>query len=219
MKLNGDFMKPFSSFYAPKAMEPPLTDKQVEKLEAKIIKEVEIAVKQVRSSKNLNANIKNNHMTRTILGKYIDLLEDEECLRIANVNKTRPLVKKEIMKLVPENYKISILPAFFNHTDGERIGTVIRDTSNTFLVDTPKKVMFSIAVKIYPYNSEVNSVRVVLVKFHQLPEGAAGDGGLGEGVAGSKGSRKARSKKSKSTKSRSRMGDPQDVPPKETPKE
>ena len=58
-----------------------------------------------------------------------------------------------------------MLPAFFNHIDAERIGTVIRDTSQKFLLDTSKKVKFGVAVKIYPYNSEVNSVRIVLVKF------------------------------------------------------
>ena len=85
------------------------------------------------------------------------------------------IVHKELMKLVPENFKISLLPAFFNHIDGDRIGTVIRDTSNDFLINTPKKVMFSIAVKVFAYNSEVNSVRIVLVKLHPF-EGNIGDG-------------------------------------------
>lgn len=44
-KLNGDFMKPFPSFYDPKGMEPPLNQKQCDKLEAKISKEVEYAIK------------------------------------------------------------------------------------------------------------------------------------------------------------------------------
>lgn len=68
---------------------------------------------------------------------------------------------------MPEHFKISMLPCFFNHIDGERIGTVIRDTTTEFLIDTPKKVLFSICVKIFPYNSEINSVRVVLVKLHK----------------------------------------------------
>lgn len=38
-------MRPFLSFYDPKSMEPPLNRKGVEKLEAKIMKECEIAVK------------------------------------------------------------------------------------------------------------------------------------------------------------------------------
>jgi len=46
-----------------------------------------------------------------------------------------------------------MLPAFFNHTDPERIGNVIRDSSRTFLLETPKKVKFAVAVKLYPYNS------------------------------------------------------------------
>jgi len=45
MQLSGDFMKPFLSFYDPKAMEPPLNEKMVNKIEAKIMKEVEIAIK------------------------------------------------------------------------------------------------------------------------------------------------------------------------------
>lgn len=53
-------MKPLSPFYTPKPMLPPLTDKQVDKIEAKLTKEVEIALKQVRSSRNLNCPIKNN---------------------------------------------------------------------------------------------------------------------------------------------------------------
>mmetsp|Transcript_35916 Transcript_35916/g.55150 ORF Transcript_35916/g.55150 Transcript_35916/m.55150 type:complete len:310 (-) Transcript_35916:249-1178(-) len=130
MKLQGDYMKPFTSFYDPKAMTPPITEKMVAKIESKIYKETEIAIKQVRSSRNLNCNIKSNHMTRTIMGKYIDFLEDMECQRILKPNLAKTNVNKELMKLVPENFKISMLPAFFNHTDGERIGTVIRDTSH-----------------------------------------------------------------------------------------
>ena len=82
-------------------------------------------------------------MTKNILKKYLDFLEDCECLRIATPAKTRLNVKKEIMKLVPENFRISMMPIFFNHNDAERIGTVIKDSSRNFLIDTPKKVKFS----------------------------------------------------------------------------
>ena len=190
MKLAGDYMKPFTSFYDAKAMEPPLKDREVLKLESKIYKEVEIAIRQVRSSRNLTANMNNNFMTRTILGQYLDYLEDAACHRILKKGNALTAVNKEIMKLVPENYKISMLPAFFNHIDGERIGTVIRDTSSQFLLDTQKKVKFSVAVKIYAYNSSVNSVRVVLVKFQNF-EGAHQDDGGTEG--GSKKSKKSKS--------------------------
>ena len=169
------------------------------------------------------ANIKNNQMTRAIVRKYLDYLEDLECLRLAKPNSAKALVYEEMMKLVPENYKISLLPAFFNHTDGDRIGTVIRDTSHEFLVETPKKVMFSIGVKIFPYASEINSVRVVLVKFHELA-GAETSEGDGDGRSASRRSRsrKSGSQRSRSNKSRSKSkasgsqkGDvAQDVPPK-----
>ena len=61
-----------------------------------------------------------------------------ECQRLSNPKATRELVNKELRKLVPESYKISMLPAFFNHIDPERIGTVIRDSSRVFLLDAPK---------------------------------------------------------------------------------
>ena len=38
-------MKPFISFYDPKAMGPPTGPKLVQKIENKILKEVEIAIK------------------------------------------------------------------------------------------------------------------------------------------------------------------------------
>ena len=38
-------MEPFTSFYAPKPMEPPLSVGQVKKIEAKIHKEIEISLK------------------------------------------------------------------------------------------------------------------------------------------------------------------------------
>jgi hypothetical protein len=200
MKYMGDFAKSFLPWYDPQAMTPPLTEKQVIKLQAKIYKEVEIAIKQVRSSRNLNANLKNNHMTRTIMAKYMDYLEDKACWRLPNPKKTKISVDKELMKLVPEQFKISMLPAFFNHIDSERIGTVIRDTSGDFLIDTPKKVLFSIAVKIYPYNSEINSVRVVLVKLHPFEGAVNNEDENGSAIKSKSG---GKSNKTKSNKSKS----------------
>ena len=39
----------------------------------------------------------------------------------------RKELNKELLKLVPEKYKITILPTFFNYTDPERIRTIISD--------------------------------------------------------------------------------------------
>lgn len=119
------------------------------------------------------------------------------------------------MKLTPPNYKITILPAFFNHTDGERIATVIRDTSADFLVKTPKQVLFSIGVKIFPYASEINSVRIVLVKFQKLPEGAdEQEGGTGSKKAKSRSGRSKGSRKSARGSQKGATDKPQDEPPK-----
>ena len=92
------------------------------------------------------------------------------------------------------------MPAFFNHTDADRIGTVIRDTAQEFLIDTPKKVMFSIGVKVFSYNSEVNSIRLVLVKLAPY-EGAGNDVGDGKSKSNKSRSKMSKSKDSKSKKS------------------
>ena len=94
-------------------------------------------------------------------------MEDRECCRFRrpeDERKQKKEVNKELIKLVPESFKISILPAFFNHTDADRIGMVVKDNSQRFLEEPPKKVKFSVAVKIFPYNSNVSSVRLVIAK-------------------------------------------------------
>jgi len=56
-KFKGSFMEPFTSFYDPKAMEPPLSLTIVKKTEEKIHKECKMAIQMMRASKNLNSPI------------------------------------------------------------------------------------------------------------------------------------------------------------------
>ena len=44
------------------------------------------------------------------------------------------MISKELLKLIPENYKMQILPSFFNYTDSERIRTVISDQAKDFIL-------------------------------------------------------------------------------------
>jgi hypothetical protein len=124
-------------------------------------------------------------------------MENLDCHRRANTQKGYNAIQLELMKLVPEEFEISMLPAFFNHTDGDRIGTVIKDVSLEFLTKTPKKVMFMTGVKVFPYGSGINSVRVVIFK---LSENESFEGAHGEGEGHGK-SKKGSSKGSKKSKS------------------
>lgn len=167
VKDAGSFMRPITSFYDAVTLEPALTDKELEKVQAKIYKEVEIACRQVRSSRNLNCNIKNTHQVKQTLYKYLEYLEDKSCLRIGSKKDDNwQTVEKKILKLVPENFKISLFPSFFNTTDGDRIGTVLKDNIQDFLICKQKKVMFSIGVRVFNYPHRINSVRVVILKMH-----------------------------------------------------
>ena len=67
------------------------------------------------------------------------------------------------------------------------------------MIDAPKKVMFSIGVKVFPYNSEINSIRMVLVKLHPLDADSKG-GAVADGSASK--SKKSKSRAAKSKKSR-----------------
>lgn len=102
------------------------------------------------------------------------------------------------MKLVPESFEISMLPAFFNHTDGDRIGTIIKDTSIDFITKTPKKVIWSIGVKVFPYGSGINSVRIVIIKLHEMEN--IDDHDNGSPNKSKKGGSSSKSKKSKKSK-------------------
>lgn len=128
-KMRGDYLKPFLSFYDPKAMDQPFTLQQVEKAERQIYKDVEICLKQVRSSKNLNSKVKKSKYVQEALRQQLDYLEDLDCERLNKEEREskKEKIQKVILKMVPENYKIQILPSFFNYTDAERIKTVIAD--------------------------------------------------------------------------------------------
>jgi hypothetical protein len=53
-KMKGEEMRGFNPFYDPRALEPPYSQMQVDKIEKNILKEIEIVIRQVRSYKNLN---------------------------------------------------------------------------------------------------------------------------------------------------------------------
>lgn len=120
----------------------------------------------MRSSRNQNTLIKNTIRTKNVLRKYLEFIEDEECLRMddkaAEVIKRK--IEKNIKKIVPENFKISLFPSYFNTCDTERIGTILKDSLNDFLLNTTKKVMFSIAIRVFNYNHNVNSIRIIIAK-------------------------------------------------------
>lgn len=128
-KMKGDDMKPFTPFYDPRALDPPLTQMQVTKLENNILKEIEIVIRQVRSYKNLNTKFQKSKASDRILRQYNEFLEDDNCERILakERKKAKEFITKETVKLIPPAHKIEMLPSFFNYTDTERIRTVLQD--------------------------------------------------------------------------------------------
>ena len=169
-KMKGDYMKPFTSFYDPKGLEPAYTSMQLEKFERNIYKDIEIALRQARSSKNLGTKIRKNMFTTATLRAQLDLLEDIDCDRISKdkIQKEKEKMQAELFKLIPDNYKVQMLPSYFNYIDCERIRTVIYDQAFDFMTKTPKKVIFAFAVKIYPFHNQICSVRIAISKMYQM---------------------------------------------------
>ena len=115
-----------------------------------------------------------------MLIKQLDLIENLECRRYsssAEEKAAQEAVRSEVLKLVPENYRLAILPAQFTYTDGERIRRMMGDMAQEFMLNsssasksdgTNKKIMFAIGAKIYPFHNQINSVRVVLIRMMPL---------------------------------------------------
>lgn len=171
-------MKPFVSFYDPKGMDQPLDAKKVDELEDKIIKDVETALKQVRFSKSLTTKVrkeKKEEFMQKTLRLYLDFIEDKACSRYLSLDDEKNAyenIKLELQKLVPENNRIAIQPAYFNYTDSEKIMTIISEESKDFFLNTSKtkknnnnkKVQFAITAKIYPFHNKINSVRLAIAR-------------------------------------------------------
>jgi len=81
-KIRGEYLKPINPFYDPGSLDPPLDHKQIERLEKLIFKDIETAIKQSRSSRNLNTKIKDNVHTKKVLDEQMKFIEDDGCNRI-----------------------------------------------------------------------------------------------------------------------------------------
>ena len=132
-------MRPFTSFYDPKGLDPAMNASQIMRLEGMIAKEVEIALKQVRSAKNLSTKVKKSKLINDVLIKQLDLIENQESRRYsssAEEKAEQEYVRSEVLKLVPENYRLAILPAQFTYTDGERIRRMMADMAQEFMLNS-----------------------------------------------------------------------------------
>ena len=84
-------------------------------------------------------------------------------------------MERNLMKMVPENFKVEVFPSFFNTTETERISTVLRENLSDFMLNTQKKVMFSIGVKVFNYPHKVNSVRILVIKMQEMSDAGGGN--------------------------------------------
>jgi hypothetical protein len=68
------------------------------------------------------------------LEMQLDLLEDIACGRVVEEKRDMERVRKEVSKIVPENYRIAVMPMWFSYTDCERIRRVVGEKAQEFIV-------------------------------------------------------------------------------------
>jgi len=75
-------MKQFQSFYGPKSFEKPINDVERVKLEFKLTKELEVAIRKIRSSQNEGTQFRWSPQTKSTLESILDYIEDKQAGRL-----------------------------------------------------------------------------------------------------------------------------------------
>ena len=166
----GNYMREFSPFYELISMERIYTDDEIFEKVNDIIETVEMGLRSIRSVKNLNTKLKRDPVIIKKFENYLNLLEDEALgsFSEADISQMKSQSMIEIRKLVPQNYKIEMMPCHFTYLDSERIKTCLMEEQHEFMMKTPSKVVWAVWCKIYNYHCGVVWVRIMIAKMHKI---------------------------------------------------
>lgn len=140
----GNYMREFAPFYELISMERIHSDEAINEYIKDIVDTVEMGLRSIRSGQNLNTKLKRDPVVIKKFENYLNILEDEALGTYSpqklNSMKSDSLI--QIRKLVPQDYKVEMMPSFFNYLDSERIKTILLEQQNEFMMKTPSKVVF-----------------------------------------------------------------------------
>jgi len=138
-----------------------------------LIKEIRVGITAARSGMNLQTKFKKKNETiNDLLGKYLDCLEERSLNRIdENIFKLQLDEWEDMIKTrMPKFYKMEAKTVFLNYYDLEGIRREITDDLEPFYSSKIKNLMFATSAKVYPYQNQITSVRIILAKFYRIPE-------------------------------------------------
>lgn len=72
---------------------------------------------------------------------------------------------KEMKKLIPKDFKLTILPMKFLYIESEKIKSMIIENAIDFFSVKEEKMIFAVAGKIFNYPNKIYCVRIVLAYF------------------------------------------------------
>jgi hypothetical protein len=108
----------------------------------------------------------------TILQKYCDYSEDLSLNRITQKQFNEKVTEWQqmIRSKMPKFYKMEAHLIFFNFYEPEIIRRSIKEDMEYFYCSKIKNLMFATSAKVYPYQNQIVSVRIILAKFYKMPE-------------------------------------------------
>lgn len=167
-------------FYSSPSFAPPLNYSIVEKLAARIVKELKLGISALRSGSNLGTSWKGQ--SDKVVAKMDQLLVilEQEMRGDLKPDEARELNRNwvsEIRLLMPEGFRFSGKPAHFNFAEPDRIRNVMLDEGGPFfkvsyMQNEALQSKFAIAVKVFPYVGRVISIRVIVAVFFPKPVGS-----------------------------------------------
>jgi len=113
-----------------------------------------------------------NEAINGMLAKYCDFTEELALARITKSEFNSKVVdwQRMIKSKMPKFYRMEAHLIFFNFYETEIIRRSIKEDMEAFYCSKIKNIMFATSAKVYPYQNQVVSVRIVLAKFSKILE-------------------------------------------------
>lgn len=172
--LNGDsiWRGKFEPFYSLTNFGPCYSPGLINKMKESLVKEMRVGLTAARSGKNLQTRFKKkNEYINKILQKYLDYIEE---LSLGRISEKEFKVKNNeweemIRSKIPKFYRMEARVVFFNFYEPEIIRRAITEDLEYFYNSKIKNLMFATSAKVYPYQNQIVSVRIILAKFYKIP--------------------------------------------------
>lgn len=173
-ETNKIFNEKFSNFYYQNIkIETIRNNNIITKINSKLPRDIKISIATSRKEKNLPTRFKNkNEKIVGLLAQYLDYIEEIALGRIEPSyfkKEIKPNWTNLIKRQLPPFYQMEVINLFFNYYESEAIRRNIHEELEYFWNDKQKNIIFATFGKIYPYQNQIISTRIIIAKFSKIP--------------------------------------------------